>query len=360
MNKSIKKQIVIFGSNLSTDIRRAFTVSSLFNAVVPVSAGQFVSGESFTELFPKSAADFDRHTALLKDSHVVIVQSTSAPVNDSVMELLMLAHTAKHYGAEHVTAVIPFAAFARQDRAFPERFGSVAADLLPRIVHASGIDRVMTVTPHSKASIDFWHDEYQGKFSALSTTALFANDIRATLGANPAAISIGAPDGANKPADEGQSRARDLCAAVFNEAAADPRKMFRISKTHTGVNSTAVTGFDGDVIGKDCIIVDDMVDGGSTIVNAAAQLKQKGARSVTAYLTHAVLSPTKDVAALERILIGTQVDKIVLTDTMTDVAEKVAVLKTKMPPAEIAARVRILSVGDMLVHAVKSQTAPKP
>ena len=210
----------------------------------------------------------------------------------------MMAHSLKRYGAKEVTAVLPFAAFARQDREFKNRFTSVAAEFFPRQLKAAGVDKVITVTPHSQAAMQFYKDEFGANFTALSTTELFAQDIKKRFG-DITSVAIGAPDGADKPLDEGQIRAKELVKAVFDGTVDDvDSKRFKISKVHTGVSDTKITHFDGDVAGKDCVIVDDMIDGGSTMINAASILKAKGAKSVTAYATHGILSGS----ALEKIL----------------------------------------------------------
>lgn len=356
--KRNKKQVLVPGNSISPDIVSHLSAAGLGD-VIPTSVGKFASGEPFCELFPKDKANYAANTEKLKDAHAVILQSTGEPVSEHCLQTLIMADTLKDAGVAKITAILPFKAFDRQDRIFPERFTSVGAKLFAKLLKASGIDAVVAVTPHSQASVDYFKEVFGDKFCPIPATALFAQHIRDTLGTDVATLSIGAPDGAEKEQDQGQLRARELVRDVFNTAAADRNAMFRISKIHTDVSETKITHFDGDVVGKNSVIIDDMIDGGSTMINAASVLKSQGAKTVTACASHGILTGN----ALEKILSAKPdganyaIDRLVVTDTLPDISEKLEQL-AKAHPA-LAARVTVLSTGPLIAAALAKMNAPK-
>lgn len=348
-----RKSLVLIGNNTSQEVAKALNNANNI-ITLPASIGQFSSGEPFVELFRGQEPDFQSNSTKLKGAKTHIIQATDEPVSEHCQHLLLMAHSLKHYGAKDVTAVIPFAAFARQDREFKDRFTSVAAEFFPKQLKASGVDHVITVTPHSEAAIKFYQNEFGNRFTALSTTQLFADDIKKRFNDNLSSVVVGAPDGADKPLDAGQQRAKELCTAIFGESGCNTN-MFKIAKTHTGVSDTKITSFEGNVKGKHCIIVDDMIDGGSTMINAASLLKARGASSVTAYATHGILSG----GALEKILsakpdgMTPAIDNLILTDTIPTVEKKISTLAEKQP--KLAERAQVLSAGKMLAAEIERQ-----
>jgi len=321
---------------------------------VPASIGLFASGEPFVEIFPKSGENFDKNAAALKGREVIVVQSGGEPVGETTSHLLMAVHTLKAHGAARVTAVMPFAPYMRQDRSFDKRFVSLGASFFASQLKAAGADAAVTLTPHSQAGIKAYKDVFGDGFIAVQTTDIFADYIRSRFSSDPAQIAIGAPDGADKAADEGQSRARALADSVFGGHDGD--KLFLIAKAHTGINDTKITAFTGDVAGKHCVIVDDMIDGGSTIINAASLLKARGAASVTACASHGILSGN----ALEKILSARPdgqhfaIDKLALSDSLPSATRKAAELAQKNPA--LAARIDILRTGESLLAAARTLT----
>lgn len=322
---------------------------------IPASIGLFASGEPFVELFPKSGDDFAKHLDAIKGRDVIVVQSGGEPVGEATAHLLMAVHTLKSYGAAHVTAVMPFAPYMRQDRPFDGRFVSLGASFFANQLKSAGADAAITLTPHSQGAINAYKDVFGDAFTALTATDIFAGHIKSRFGSDPAHLAIGAPDGADKAADEGQARARSLADAVFGSHDGD--KLFLIAKTHTGVNDTKITSFSGNLAGKDCVIVDDMIDGGSTMINAASLLKARGAKSVTAMATHGILSGN----ALEKILSARPdgqtfaIDKLVLTDSLPAVSRKAAELAQKSPA--MAARLEVLPATAPLLAAATAAPA---
>lgn len=339
--------LILIGNDTSPRLPAAAAARGM--EIIPASIDSFASGEPFVELFPQDKENAAAHAAALKGTDVIVVQSAT----DSMTHLLMMVHTLKSYAAGKVTVVMPFAPLMRQDRAFDKRFVSLGASFAASQLKAAGADAVVTMTPHSQAAIKAYRDVFGDAFKVVSSTALFAPDIQKRFGNSPETLAIGAPDGADKAADEGQKRARRLAKAVFGRD--DDDVMFLIAKTHTGVNDTKITGFKGEVAGKDCVIIDDMIDGGSTMLNAANLLKAKGAKSVTAFASHGILSGN----ALEKILSARadgqnfSIDNLVLADTLPSVAQKIAALAKTQP--KLAARAAVMETADILLHAAEDE-----
>lgn len=345
--------LVLMGTCTSQAMRDRFKGDATAN--INASMGQFQSGEPYVELFYKQAEDFEKNAALLKGKEVVLVQSAGVPVSENGLHLLMMVDTLKSYGVASVTVVMPFAPFMRQDRKFDKRFVSLGAAFFAKQLKSAGADKVVTIVPHSQDSIKAYQNVFGSDFTVLTTTEMFARDVQKRYGADLDNVMIGAPDGAEKPADEGQRRARELAQAVFGDQADAEtldKHIYKISKIHTDVNVTQISDFIGDVEGKDCIIVDDMCDGGTTGVNAASRLKSKGAKSVTFYFTHPICSGN----ALEKLLsakpdgIRYAIDKLVITDTLPDIAEKLAAFRAQHPKS--ADRVEVLSVADIIFDRI--------
>jgi ribose-phosphate pyrophosphokinase len=354
-----KKPMLLLCDSVSSETARTLQDSDAFD-IVTCNLGSFQSGEPFSELFYKDARGYQVNRERLEGAEVFVVQSTAAPVAEHVQHLLESIHTLKYYGAKKVTAVIPFSAFARQDRSFGQRFTSVAAELFPLQLKAAGADAVMTISLHSDAAAQFYRKVFGDQFQKLSSADIFADYFKSQPGFNPATTRIGAPDGADKPHDDGQRRARNLSAALtpcFNQAAS----MFFIAKQHVAASETKITSFTGDVTGMDCIVVDDMVDGGSTLINAAKLLKQRGARSVTCCVTHGILSPSNGQAALDKIMAAVEdgkyaVDKLVMTDAVPEAVAKVQDWQSRNTDA--AGRITVISIGSVLMTAMRPKPAP--
>lgn len=343
-----RKPLIVIGPRMGRETGAALARDERFE-FAPVTLGVYQSGETFCELLPQKEEDFAVKAERLQDAEVFVVQSTAAPVGDNVQHLLHMTHSLKHYGAGRVTAVLPFAAYARQDRAFTGKFASVGADMLPRQLKAAGVDRVISVTMHSKAAVGFYKAAFGKNFTHVSTADLFSGYLKAHPRKD---IVIGAPDGGEKLKDEGIARAAAV-ARAFNNAA-----MFKISKVHTAASDTKVTAFAGDVRGKTAVVVDDMVDGGSTLVNAARVLKQNGATEVVCCVTHALLTAS-DKTALEKLLLAAEdgqplIDRLAVTDSVPDVREKLAAFAQNHP--RLAAKVAVLPLAPLLAEAMQ----PKP
>jgi ribose-phosphate pyrophosphokinase len=224
-----------------------------------------------------------------------IIQSTCQPVNDHLMELILMADALRRASVEHITAVIPYFGYARQDRRVRSARVPISAKVAADMIAAVGINHVITVDLHA--------DQIQGFFdmpvdNVYATPVTFA-DIYAKNFDNLMVVS---------PDVGGVVRARAIAKRLNDADLAIIDK--RRSKTHAKTNEVHMTVI-GDVAGRDCIIVDDIVDTAGTLCKAVDILKAEGARSVTAYATHPVLSGR----AIENIE-ASQLDELVVTDTI--------------------------------------------
>lgn len=349
----------MFGPAVSDEIKAAFNARAAQDGLthIPASIATFPGTEPFTEpMYGENAADTAAMEKAIKGQPVAFIQSTSAPVSDHAMQTLLAVRTLKRYGAGSVTVVAPFQAFARQDKRNKGRMESIGADDYAFLLKAAGADALITAEVHSRASEDFITDHLGTKnVTFLSLDGLFAADIKARF--DLAQLMIGAPDGADKPDDAGQRRARLVRENLYGSGEA--ARLLKIWKEHTGIHQTKVLKFEGDVTAKDCIVVDDMVDGGSTLINASGTVKDNGAKSAHCMITHAILSGN----ALEKLLNHKRpdgsftIDTLTIADTNPDAKAKIGKLLTQYP--NMAARIRVLSTADMVYTATKSALAAR-
>lgn len=226
----------------------------------------------------------------VRGKDVFIVQSTCAPANVNLMELLILTDALKRSSADSITAVIPYFGYARQDRKAAPRV-PITAKLVANMIQTAGIDRVVTIDLHA--------GQIQGFFDIpvdnLYGTILFHDYVKNKNLKNPV---IASPD------IGGVARARSFAKKIGAD-------IVIVDKRREKANESEVMNIIGSVEGKDVILVDDMIDTGGTIVKAAEVLKQKGASSVMACCTHPVLSGP----AYER-LENSYLDELVISDTI--------------------------------------------
>lgn len=237
----------------------------------PVPVQSFPDGETAIQI---------PHT--LQTRSLVIVQSLCAPVNHHLMELLLMVDAAHQTGCEPISIVIPYFAYARQDRHDPDFYTPLAAKLVADLLGTRNIDRIITVDLHSALSETF----FSMPLTHVYSTTLFAENIQQK---DPLIVS---------PDLGGSERAQRLASTLKTDYIVLDKKGLKNNTLHTIKNRL-------------CIIVDDIVDSGKTLCNAAHFLKQQGAHSVLAYATHAVLSHH----ALENLL-DSDIDKLTLTDTL--------------------------------------------
>jgi ribose-phosphate pyrophosphokinase len=206
----------------------------------------------------------------IRGEDVFVVQSTSYPANDHLMELLIALDALRRASARRVTAVIPYFGYARQDRKSGPRT-PISAKLVANLIAEAGANRVLTMDLHA--------GQIQGFFDIpldnMSATGMFSRDITENYAGRD--IMIVSPDVG------GVQRARDIATRLSCDLAI-------IDKRRERAGVSEVMNVIGDVAGRDCILVDDLVDSGGTLCNAAAALIAEGAKSASVYVTHGVLS----------------------------------------------------------------------
>jgi len=226
--------------------------------------------------------------AALNKKKVIIVQSTSKPANDHLMELLLLVDAAKRAGARKIIAVIPYFGYARQDR-ISQINSPISASLVAALLEAAGVKQIITLDLHSKQIEGFFNISVQN----IEPIKLFLPYIESNQ------EIIVSPDLG------GALRAQKFSNLLSCDLAV-------INKTRDSENKCIMHGIMGDVKNKHCILIDDIIDTGNTIYKAAELLKQEGALSIKAFITHAVLS-NKAQALLEK----SYIDKIFITNSIT-------------------------------------------
>ncbi len=249
---------------------------------------------------------------------VFIVQSTCPPTNDSLMELLIMADACRRASAGRITAVIPYFGYARQDRRPRATRVPITAKLVANLITTAGINRVLTVDLHA--------DQIQGFFDIpvdnIFASPVLLGDVWKQRDENIIVVS---------PDVGGVVRARALAKRL------DDADLAIIDKRRPRPNESKVMNIIGNVAGKTCVMIDDMVDTAGTLCVAAQALKDEGATKVVAYITHPVLSG----AAVERIS-KSALDELVVTDTIPLNEE-----------ARACSRIRQLSVAGLLAETMR-------
>lgn len=258
----------------------------------------------------------------VRGKHVYIVQSTSGPVNDNLMELLILTDALKRASAREITAVIPYYGYARQDRKAKAR-QPITSKLVADMLTAAGVHRVVTIDLHA-AQIQGFFNTPIDDMTALPILGSYFKSL------NLEDVCVVSPD------HGGAVRARKLANALHSEIAI-------IDKRRPRPNVAEVMGIIGNVEGKNCIMIDDMIDTGGTIVAGANVLLEKGAKSVYIACTHPVFSG----AAVER-LAASCAKEIVVTDTIY------------LPEEKRFEKLHIASVSELLAHTIKNIEETKP
>ncbi len=367
-----RKPLVFMSNSVSDETAEAVRGAGLFS-LGSASIGKFQSDEPFVELFYMKR-DGDKNDQKLKEelkkyceanrekvkgNTVYILGSMGEPVAEHMVDILLMTHTAKQYGAKEVVVVSPFLALSREDREFDEGLWSIGTDFMAGQLKAAKADKVVTFTMHSQAGVAAYKKEFGDNFIALDATDVFTRYLEGIFRGNAPKLITGAPDGADKLKDEGQRRARELSTSLtgaFNE-----KSMFFIAKRHTGTNKTEIDLEKSkiEVEGQDCVIIDDLIDGGGTAVNAATELKKRGAKSVTVLCTHGILTP-KNGTALEKLMttkIGDAytIDRFAVTDSIPEAKAKIKTFRKQYP--ELADRVDWVSLGPAIVGEIKRQMA---
>ena len=278
----------------------------LKNRLVNSSIRKFADGEIYIEINEN-----------IRGNSIFLIQSISSPANDNLMELLLCVDALKRSSAKNITAVIPYFGYARQDRKVAPRT-SISAKLVSNLITKAGADRIVTVDLHAGQIQGFFDIPVDNLFA----TPIFTRHIKRKI-KNKNLICV-APDVG------GVERARALGRKLNVELAI-------IDKRRSAPGKSSVMNVIGNVKGKICIIVDDLIDSGGTIVNATEALKKRGAKEVHVYVTHGVLSGD----AVEKIK-KSKIKNLVVTDTINTLGR---VKKVR--------NIEILSISNLLAEAIK-------
>ncbi|GAA0297990.1 MULTISPECIES: ribose-phosphate pyrophosphokinase [Psychrosphaera] len=257
----------------------------------------------------------------VRGSDVFIIQSTCAPCNDNLMELIVMVDALRRASAGRITAVIPYFGYARQDRRVRSARVPITAKVVADFLSSVGVDRVLTVDLHAEQIQGFFDVPVDNVFGS----PILVDDLRKKGFDLADDVVVVSPD------IGGVVRARAI-AKLLND-----KDLAIIDKRRPQANVAQVMHIIGDVKGRDCIMVDDMIDTGGTLCKAAEALKAQGAKRVFAYATHPVFSGN----AIENLK-NTVIDEVIVTDSIP-------------LPADIAAlpNVRQLTLGNMLAEAIR-------
>ena len=288
-------------TKLSKDISKQLKLK-----LVNTNIKRFADGEIYIEINEN-----------IRGNSVFVIQSTSNPANDNLMELLLVIDALKRSSAKNVTAVIPYYGYARQDRKVAPRT-SISAKVVANLLTNAGASRIVTVDLHA--------GQIQGFFDMpvdnLFTTPLFAKYIKKKF-KNKNLICV-------SPDVGGVQRTRGLATRIKADLAI-------IDKRRPKPGQSQVMNIIGNVKGKTCIIVDDIIDSGGTIVNAVEALKKAGAIDVYVFITHAVLSGDA-IAKIKK----SKIKKLIITDTI-DNSNKI----------KNNNKIEVLSISSLMAEAIK-------
>ena len=267
--------------------------------------GRFSDGEVMVEILEN-----------VRGKDVFVLQSTCAPTNDNLMELMVMVDALKRASAGRITAALPYFGYARQDRRVRSSRVAISAKVVANMLEVAGVDRVLTMDLHA--------DQIQGFFdipvdNIYAAPVLLADVAQRKLD-NAIVVS---------PDVGGVVRARALAKRLDTDLAI-------IDKRRPKANVSEVMNIIGEVKGRTCIIMDDMVDTAGTLTRAADALKEHGAVRVMAYCTHAVLSGN----AVERVT-QSSLDELVVTDSIP-----------LTPAAQACDKIRVISCAQLLAETI--------
>ncbi len=277
---SDSSKMMVFAGNANPRLAQA-VVGYLNLPLGKATVGKFSDGEIQVEILEN-----------VRGKDIFVIQSTCAPTNDNIMELMVMIDALRRASAGRITAVIPYFGYARQDRRVRSARVPISAKVVANMLESVGLDRVLTVDVHA--------DQVQGFFDLpmdnIYASPVLLGDIYKQKHPNLLVVS---------PDVGGVVRARAIAKRL------DDAELAIIDKRRPKPNVAKVMHIIGEVEGKSCVIIDDLVDTAGTLCQAAKALKEHGARTVAAYATHAVLSG----AAVENIA-NSDLDELVVTDTI--------------------------------------------
>ena len=287
--------------NLSKNISKY-----LKSKIINTNIRKFADGEIYIEINEN-----------IRGNSIFVIQSISSPANDNLMELLLCIDALKRSSAKNITTVIPYFGYARQDRKVVPRT-SISAKLVSNLITKAGADRVVTVDLHA--------GQIQGFFDIpvdnLFCTPIFARHIKKNIKSKN--IICVAPDVGGTERARALGKSLDVGLAIVDKRRPAPGK-------------SQVMNIVGNVKDKICIVIDDIIDSGGTIINSAKALKDRGAKEVYVYITHGVLSG-EAVKKIQKSVIK----KLVITDTIDN---QIRVNKAK--------NIEVLTVSNLMGEAIK-------
>ena len=298
--------MMVFTGNANPELARR-VAKRLYLSLGKTDVGRFSDGEIAVELNEN-----------VRGKDVFVLQSTCAPTNDNLMELLVMIDALRRASAARITAVVPYFGYARQDRRPRSSRVPISAKVVADLMVAVGVDRVLTVDLHA--------EQIQGFFACpvdnVYGSPVLNDDI---VACNYADLVVVSPD------IGGVVRARAIAKQL------DDAELAIIDKRRPQANEAQVMNVIGAVDGRTCLLVDDMVDTAGTLCNAADALKARGAIRVVAYCTHPVLSGR----ALDNIR-NSELDQLVVTDTIPLSDE-----------ARAIGKIRQLTISDLLAESIR-------
>ncbi|MCR9186327.1 MAG: ribose-phosphate pyrophosphokinase [Halieaceae bacterium] len=297
---------MVFTGNANPELAQKIA-NRLYLSLGKASVGKFSDGEIAVELNEN-----------VRGKDVFVVQPTCAPTNDNLMELLVMIDALRRASAARITAVVPYFGYARQDRRVRSARVPITAKVVADMMVSVGVDRVLTVDLHA--------EQIQGFFGCPVDNVYGSPILNADiLDCNYENLIVVSPD------IGGVVRARAIAKQL------DDADLAIIDKRRPQANEAQVMNLIGEVDGRICLLVDDMVDTAGTLCKAADALKERGASKVVAYCTHAVLSGR----ALDNLR-NSQLDELVVTDTIPLSADARAVSK-----------IRQLTISDLLAESIR-------
>ena len=298
--------MMVFTGNANPELAQK-VASRLYLSLGKVNVGKFSDGEIAVELNEN-----------VRGKDVFVLQSTCAPTNDNLMELIVMIDALRRASASRITAVVPYFGYARQDRRVRSSRVPITAKVVADMMVTVGVDRVLTVDLHAEQIQGFFKCPVDNVYGS----PVLNDDIQACQYDNLMVVS---------PDIGGVVRARAI-AKQLNEA-----DLAIIDKRRPGPNEAQVMNLIGEVDDRTCLLVDDMVDTAGTLCKAADALKESGAAKVVAYCTHAVLSGN----ALKNIQ-DSQLDELIVTDTipLSEAAKQIS-------------KIRQLTIADLLAESMR-------
>ncbi|WP_417347312.1 ribose-phosphate pyrophosphokinase [Ferrimonas sp.] len=272
--------IKLFAGNATPELAQRIA-NRLYCSLGEADVGRFSDGEISVQINEN-----------VRGADVFIIQSTCAPTNDNLMELVVMVDALRRASAGRITAVIPYFGYARQDRRVRSARVPITAKVVADFLSSVGVDRVLTCDLHAEQIQGFFDVPVDNVFGS----PVLLEDMRAKNLDNPVVVS---------PDIGGVVRARAVAKLL------DDTDLAIIDKRRPRANVSQVMHIIGDVQDRDCIIVDDMIDTGGTLCKAAEALKERGARRVFAYATHPVFSGNAP-----QNITNSVIDEVIVTDTI--------------------------------------------